>query len=209
MNEHLDNPPAELLIALMIRSFDEGKTRLASDLDPDHRRRLGIYLANRSLAAASRHAACVVVTGDSLVADWASSAGVLSLPDPGLGLDRAATAAMEHAAADGRPWLIIHSDLPLIDPESVALLVQAVEEGPVLAPSYNGGTNAYGAQHPQTFSYGRGSFRRHLAAAPTAKVVVDRRLAIDIDTIRDFRAVSRLANSEWVGAMMQVGDRRV
>lgn len=172
-----------------IRSF-AGLTRLSSALDGHERIATMRRLAERTTAAAVDAGASVsVVTGDADVRAWAEESGhtVIVEPDQG-GLDAAARTGI--TAAEG-PWLVVHADLPLVTAADIAQAASVVGDGgSVLAPSYDGGTSLIGGNGPGfPFSYGAGSFRRHLAAAPGATVLVRRGLAIDLDRVRDLDAL--------------------
>jgi len=175
-----------------LRSFG-GLTRLAGALPADRRTTLMLRLAGRT-AGALRGAGgdVVVVTGDSAVREWASqqSFRVVNEPEP-TGLDAAAAAGLD--AVRG-PWMVVHADLPLITGEDVAAAQRALaSEGHVLAPSHDGGTSLVGGSSPAfPFAYGVGSFRRHLAAAPAATVLIRRGLALDLDRVSDLRALRAL-----------------
>jgi 2-phospho-L-lactate guanylyltransferase len=164
-----------------IRSLD-GKSRLSASLDPTVR--IGIIrdLASRVVAAsveASMHV--IVVSADTGVASLVRDLGATVAADPGTGLDDAARIGVDAAA--GEPWLVLHADLPLVTAAAVASVVDRVCVGrTVLVPSLDGGTNAVASTGPFSFSFGPGSFHRHLAHRPDADVVVDARLGIDLDT---------------------------
>ena len=88
---------------------------------------------------------------------------------------------------------MVHADLPLIDAASVELVTQCLDAGQwVVCPSLDGGTNAIAGFGPFEFSYGPGSFTRHLAMIPDATVIVSPSLAIEVDTVEHFRALSKL-----------------
>jgi 2-phospho-L-lactate guanylyltransferase len=177
---------------ILIRSF-QGMARLAPVLDADGRAHLSRDLASRAVTAASSAGAePMVVTGDHTVASWADQLGMAVIADPGGGLDAAANAGVE--ATEGGPWIVLHADLPAVTGEDVAVMLSAMGEIPVLAPSKDGGTSAIAATAPFPFRFGPRSFHRHLAAvAGRAHVIVRRGLAIDIDRPEDLLAWTRLA----------------
>ena len=175
-----------------IRSF-EGMNRLANALPEDRRATLMVRLARRTTdALREAGAAVVVVTGDKAVRDWASQQQfrVVNEPDPP-GLDAAASAGLD--TARGR-WMVVHADLPLISVEDIAVAQTALAtEDHVLAPSHDGGTSLIGSSWPTfPFSYGPGSFRRHLALASGAKVMVRPGLALDLDRVVDLTTLRNL-----------------
>ena len=86
----------------------------------------------------------------------------------------------------------------MVGPEDLAVVFAAADRGPALAPSYDGGTNVVaGTTSSFRFHYGPGSFRRHLAAAPTATVIVTPGLALDLDAPRDLERARRLGGA-WM-----------
>jgi 2-phospho-L-lactate guanylyltransferase (CobY/MobA/RfbA family) len=122
----------------------------------------------------------------------------LVVDDPGGGLDQAAAAAAEAAIDTMVPWLILHADLPLVTAEALVPVVAAAAEGPVIAPSHNGGTSALGGSDGHAFSYGPASFHTHLVRATHARVFIDYRLAVDVDTPRDLAIAARLPGGDWL-----------
>jgi 2-phospho-L-lactate guanylyltransferase len=184
----------DLIAVIPVKPFGVAKARLEPELDAANRARLGKSIAARTAAvAAEAGAAVIVVTGDDGVAAWADDRGLDVLrEDPrfGAGLDGAAAAGVAHAVAQGTAWAIVHADLPLVTADDLAVVFDAAQRGPVVCPSYDGGTNVLaGRSGGLAFSYGKGSFRRHLAAEPTAAVITTPGLALDLDAPRDlFRA---------------------
>jgi 2-phospho-L-lactate/phosphoenolpyruvate guanylyltransferase len=177
-----------------VRSFD-GLTRLSGALDDLARRDLMRRLAARTAAvAAETGISVVVVTGDRAVRAWAEESGydVATEPVSG-GLD--AAARIGTAAVDG-PWLVVHADLPWVATADIEAAFGAVDRaGAVLAPSHDGGTSLIGSAGSDfPFAYGVGSFRRHLAAAPRAAVLVRPGLALDLDRVRDLATLRTLAD---------------
>ena len=181
------------LIAIPVKPFGVAKARLSPVLDASQRRRLGMSVAAHTVTTAVRTGVTtVVVTGDRGVARWANGLGVDVVADSGTGLDGAARAAVAHAGGVGRPWIILHADLPILQSRDLAEPLAAVSAGrPALAPSYNGGTTLVGAAADTfDFSYGPGSFHRHLHAAGEAAVVVTTPgLMLDLDDPRDLAAI--------------------
>lgn len=173
------------LAAVPVRSL-QGMSRLRDRLDPAQRSDLTKTLARRTLEAC-REAGCdvTVVTADPDVGTWATDHRVEILVDPGRGLNTAAETAV--GAAQGRPWLVVHGDLPLLAGSDISAVVAACGSLPVLAPSHDGGTSVVAATTDSfPFRYGQGSFRRHLAAVAGRATVLSRPgLAFDIDRSRD------------------------
>lgn len=178
------------LLGIPLKGFDAGKSRLSGALDDAARRRLGRSLAEHTLSVATSVGAPVaVVTADTEVAVLAAEHAATVIADPGGGLDAAAGAVV--AAAGGGPWLVLHADLPHLTVTELRTALDALVRGPVLAPSFDGGTPLIGGHGPVDFAYGVGSFHRHLARMPTATVIVRRGLALDLDTADDLRLLHR------------------
>ncbi len=174
-----------------IRSFD-GMTRLTEALSTEERFALMRRLAERTCTTiAEAGASVVIVTGDDEVRSWASESGfsLVDEPDPP-GLDAAAAAGM--ARADGA-WMVVHADLPAIEAEDLDTTMSLLGSRSVLAPSHDGGTSLIAGSTPAfPFSYGVGSFQRHLAAVPDAAVLIRPGLALDLDRVSDLEALRGL-----------------
>ncbi|MGI9649274.1 MAG: 2-phospho-L-lactate guanylyltransferase [Acidimicrobiia bacterium] len=189
-----------LLIAIPVKPFGVAKARLDSVLSAAQRSRLGRAIAARTIEQALGTGAPVaVVTGDPGVAAWAATTGaevVLEQPEMEPGLSGAAAAAAAVAVRRESSWLILPADLPLL---TVADLEAAISRhrpgGHVIAPSYNGGTSLLMGSGSFAFSYGPGSFHRHLRAAGGAEVVVRTGLALDLDTPRDLAMARALGQA--------------
>jgi 2-phospho-L-lactate guanylyltransferase len=194
-----------LLAAIPVKPFGVAKARLSGELGPEQRTRLGKAIAARTAVLARQAGArVVVVTGDTGVAAWAQSIGFDVLPEgPQTGLDAAAASA---AAAATERWAIIHADLPLATAADFRTVFDATGDGIVLVPSYDGGTNVVAGSNPEfPFSYGPGSFHRHLAAAPGAQVLTHPRLAMDLDTPRDLDYARASRRGGWLEPFLSNG----
>lgn len=194
--------PRSVAVAAVIpvKSFALGKGRLASALDPVGRARLGRLLAGHvSATVTSAGLLPLVVTEDPEVAAWAESAGLATHPDPGRGLNQAARAGVEWALDSHDPWLVIHSDLPLLISTEIAALVGGLALGrPVIAPSADGGTSAIGWDREVGFSFGVGSFHHHLASLDDPVIVSRRGLLLDVDSPRDLKAAAATKDGRWL-----------
>jgi 2-phospho-L-lactate guanylyltransferase len=189
------------LVAIPVRSFNDAMSRLAPALSDAQRARLAIALAGRT-ASRVRDAGAdvVIVAGSAEVADWASRVGLAAVSQPAEppGLDAAARLGVETAQRNGRRAYVLHADLAWI--VAADLRPAFAAPGVVIAPSHDGGTALLGGIGPGfAFSYGPGSFHRHLAAAPRASVVTRPGLALDLDRPVDLE----LATSSWRGAWLQ------
>jgi 2-phospho-L-lactate guanylyltransferase len=180
------------LAGVPVKSLHHAKGRLASALPPERRRVLTLALATHTLqTVAAAGAEPRVLAGDREVAEWAESHGWDWMVDAGGSLDEAASALVEAAVAEGRAWILVHADLPLLTSSELQPLVQAVAQGRhVLAASSDGGTSIIGGSGTVGFCYGPGSFHRHLArlAAHGPLVISSPGLAFDIDTADDLAA---------------------
>jgi 2-phospho-L-lactate guanylyltransferase len=86
------------------------------------------------------------------------------------------------------PMLVVHADLPFLSVADVEVMIGA---GDAVAPDRHGsGTNALALVNPGGFgfAFGEGSFARHRAAAPAARVVERFGLGFDIDVLEDLDA---------------------
>jgi 2-phospho-L-lactate guanylyltransferase len=174
-----------------IRSFN-GMTRLSTELTPDERRSLSENLADSVVdAALASGLDVVVVSDDPDVRAWARTKKVQPVDDRGSGLSDSVSGAVSDL--EGGPWIVLHADLPLVNPTVLTAIARKVETGgSVVCPSLDGGTNVIGGWGPFTFEYGPGSFTRHLAQLPDARVLVELALAIEVDTVDHYRALSKL-----------------
>lgn len=195
-------PRRPVWAGIPIRSFGDAWRRLDADLEPEQRRRLVEATAER-LVDVLRQAdlRVVVITPDPDVTAWATERGcdVLAEPPEG-GLDAAATAFTSVAMEGDAAWLVVHGDLPLLTSDDAAAAAEAAATTGVAAPSLDGGTNLVGAATPLSFSYGQGSFARHLSAfAPRRPTVLcTAGTAIDIDRIDHAAAAASLAGGAWL-----------
>jgi 2-phospho-L-lactate/phosphoenolpyruvate guanylyltransferase len=187
--------PVERAILVPVKAFGAAKARLSPVLSDQQRAALARGTAQRVLDAADA-TAVFVVCDDRSVAGWAAARGAEVLWHPGVGLNAAVQEGVASLAARGAALVTVaHGDLPL--PTNLSAV--AADGVCTLVPDRRrGGTNvlALPAAAPFQFSYGPGSFRRHLAQAValgmSVRVVADDDLALDIDTPDDL-AHPRLA----------------
>lgn len=180
----------ERAVVVPVKAFGSAKARLAAVLDADHRRRLARWSAERVLAAVGELAVFVACDDDE-VARWATGHGATVLWHPGAGLNGAVAASRDELRRRGYSHVVVaHADLPLADHLST---VQGTgRAGIVLVPDAHGdGTNVVvvPSDAPFEFSYGAGSFGRHLRAALALGIPVtvrhDPGLSRDLDTPAD------------------------
>jgi 2-phospho-L-lactate guanylyltransferase len=194
---------APLLAALPIKPFGVAKARLSPVLGTSTRSLLGRAIAARTAALCGEAGADVhIVTADDGVAAWAKEHDLPVIPeDPALGrgLNGAARAVVRHAADLATPWAIVHADLPVATAADLQHVFAVAAAGPVIVPSYDGGTNLIGGTATAFhFFYGPGSFHRHLAAFPDATVISAPRLALDLDTPVDLSRTRTAPSGAWL-----------
>jgi 2-phospho-L-lactate guanylyltransferase len=182
----------QILAGVPVKSFSIAKNRLASAIAPEARIAISQEMARRTcLLLAEAGMRPLVLAADVEVAKWAEGLAVEVLVDRNLSLDQAAGSAV--SAAAGQPWLLIHADLPLLDSDVLSGLIPILDAGnSVIAPSRDGGTPVIGASlRTFAFGYGPSSYQRHLRLLAPAfpRVVIDPRLAIDLDDPSDLEAV--------------------
>lgn len=178
------------------RGLAAAKTRLAPVLDDESREALARRLMVQVLRVA--HEACgdvVVISPSEALEPLAAAAGARLVVQRGLGLNDGLEQARQEAIADGVTTLVIlHGDLPNLQTDDVAALVDALPEagGVAIAPDRAGaGTNALALRPPDAiaFGFGIGSHAAHVAEAKKAGVslveVHRPGLAFDLDTPAD------------------------
>jgi 2-phospho-L-lactate guanylyltransferase len=182
--------PAALTTALLVpvKAFSQAKLRLAGVLLPSERAALARKMAETVVRAAGPLRAWVV-SDDAEVADWARGLGAGVLSEPGRGLNGAVQHSVSQLASLGYLKIIVaHGDLPLAS----NLGWVADHSGITLVPDRRAdGTNVVGipAGSGFQFSYGPGSFARHVAEAERLglplRVVHHRELGWDVDVPDD------------------------
>jgi len=148
-------------VLIPVKSFADAKMRLGAALSDEERRALVRAMAEQVVAAAVP-LPVAVVCDDTAVADWARSRGALVVWEPGRGLNGAVEAGVERLAAMGVATVTVaHGDLPL----ATGLGELERLEGVTLVPDRrDDGTNVIRlpVRSGFRFSYGPGSFDRHL-----------------------------------------------
>ncbi|MGP8163637.1 MAG: 2-phospho-L-lactate guanylyltransferase [Acidimicrobiales bacterium] len=180
-------------VLIPVKSFRLAKLRLAEVLDNDAREQLARELAEIVVSAA-RGTPVFVVCDDGSVADWATKRRATVLYAPGLGLSAAVAAGVNHLAGQGFSLAVVaHADLPLVTDLSSFGSSSEV----TLAPDRrHDGTNvaAVPTRVGFRFSYGPGSFQRHLREAERlglrCTIVEDWRLSADVDVPADLSLVA-------------------
>lgn len=192
-------------VIIPVKSFTMGKRRLAAAIDAGTRASLVRGLAERvASTVASIGLTPLIVTAEPEVAEWSTRAGFPSLPDPGTGLDEAARVGVEWVRNLSPGWMILHSDLPLVDAADVRALVSGLEtRGEVIAPSADGGTSAIGSREVFPFSFGLSSFHRHLRRLDQPAVLARPGLLLDLDSPLDLQSAATTARGKWVGELVE------
>ncbi|MBE7365943.1 nucleotidyltransferase family protein [Ramlibacter pallidus] len=114
---------------------------------------------------------------------------------PGMG---DSIAAAVQATPDAGGWLVLPADLPLVRPESLRAVAEALERASVVVPVYRGTRG-----HPVAFAREHGDALQALAGADGAAAIVRGSLALrlelddpgivtDIDTVEDLARAERL-----------------
>lgn len=182
-------------ILLPVRSFEDGKRRLADTLSPGDRATLNARLFRHVLSVAVTvfgKSRCAVVTGATAVRDTARTAGILFLEETHAGLNAAVgQGAATLFAAGADRVTVLHCDLPFLAPDDLEAILCSPADI-VIAPDTAGtGTNALCMSRHRMipFCFGTGSRLAHAAAAErrgfTTSIVERRGLAFDIDLPAD------------------------
>jgi len=180
------------------RGLEAAKTRLATSLAPEERMLLASQLLQRVLKVAREVTPDVVVISPSrALAEIVEPSGARLLVQRGLGLNEGLEQARFDALVDDMDMLIVlHGDLPNLQPEDVRTLIDALPDGDTaavtIAPDRAGtGTNGLVLRPPGVirFRFGLGSFAAHVeevGRAGVPLVAVNRSgLAFDLDTPED------------------------
>jgi len=188
----------ERIVALVpVRSFRDGKNRLAGAIADTERSRLVVRMLDHVLDCLGQvgRLDCRVVSGDSEVAEHVRRRGGRIAPVAGNCLNP----ALDNAAAilgNGAPILAIHADLPLLAPDDIEAMLDLAGSGEVVIAADKAvqGTNAVlqPAGCPLPFLFGPGSLARFVRAAQHRGLCVNiclrPGLALDIDTPSDLAA---------------------
>jgi len=181
-------------VVIPVKAFARAKARLAEVLSPEERAGLSRSMATTVVAAAGP-LDVVVVCDDEDVRAWATALGVEVLWTPGLGLNGAVSAGVDHLAARGVARAVVaHADLPRATDLTVVLGGPAV----TIVPDRHGdGTNVISlpAGAGFTFGYGGGSCARHVAEAERlglgVRLLEDEALGWDVDRPEDLEPEDR------------------
>jgi 2-phospho-L-lactate guanylyltransferase len=177
-------------VVIPVRSFVFGKARLASVLDSDARLALMHRMAAAVVAAAGSRPT-VVVTSAPEVVEWCAARDVETIDDPG-SLDAAADAGRTWAAQRGLHRVVVaHADLPFAGSLDLVATAGATRVAVLVPDRHDDGTPVLSIPVAADFefSYGPGSFARHVEAARRAQLEVavlrDAALGFDVDVAED------------------------
>ncbi len=201
---------AQALIPL--KDLTLAKTRLAGLLAPGERRTLARAMLEDVLGVLCAHPAVERVTllsDDPGASDLCRIHGIDFLREGELGV-RGLNPALQAAASALAParddsLLVLHADLPLLEPGdiSAACALHAERGGLVIGGDRHGrGTNLLlcGASRVPEFRFGADSFKRHCDWARTAgvacSVLARRGTGFDVDEADDLRELLSMATGE-------------
>jgi 2-phospho-L-lactate/phosphoenolpyruvate guanylyltransferase len=189
-----------LLILIPCKNFDQGKSRLAPDLDPDSRRALCERFLCMTLTLATSMippSQVKIVTDDPRAVGIGADYGATILPDSGTDLNSALSGARRLLLSDRScepDVLVLPTDLPYATPAAISKVVACAADVVIVPDQERQGTNLlflrFRAFQDFSFGFGPNSFTRHCATAKSAgrtlQIVCDDRLAFDVDQPRHY-----------------------
>ena len=201
------------LVILPVKSFDDAKQRLRTELQPAPRRSLVEAMFSDVLVALRRATLVeqvLVVSNHNGAQRIAGGYGAMVVDDLELGHNEAAVIGVERALELGAERaLLVPGDCPLLAQDELDELIGRPVGNPsaLIVPDRHGtGTNALLLTPPDALapSFGPGSRERHEAAARAAGIEVQTvpvpSLALDVDTPEDLAAVRAALESSHGGA---------
>lgn len=211
-----------LWVIIPVKPFIRAKSRLSEILSPEERSELAEGMLRHVLGVVRQVpqvAGTLVISRDSKAHAVAREMGAYTVMESGTPeLNSALMRATQVVGSwKGGAVLILPADLPFIAAEDVSALVQMGKNmnTVVIATDDEGdGTNAMLVRPPGLlhYSYGPGSFRRHIAEAEslgaTVKVYESPRMALDIDMPEDlakYRALSAAGETPPMFAAKRAG----
>jgi 2-phospho-L-lactate guanylyltransferase len=186
-----------------IRSFRDGKTRLASAIEPADRERIVRSMFSAVIDAAEGSGVIeriVVVTPDEAIERAALHRGIEALLQPAErpGLNAAVDIGREYArSVNAEGMLVLFGDLPLLAVEDVRSLVARDAKVVIASDRHGSGTNAlllrFGG--PEfAFHFGTDSRQKHFEEAERLGIdavpFVSVGTAFDLDTIDDLEKLT-------------------
>jgi 2-phospho-L-lactate guanylyltransferase len=171
-------------VLIPVKAFGEAKGRLSDALDQSTRSELATRMATH-LVQVQENVTVAVCCDDQGVADWAASVGASTIWCPDTGLNGAVQQGFAELRAAGYVSVAVaHSDLPL----ATSLDRLLGWAGVTLVPDrHRTGSNVIVVPTAIDFrfSYGGGSFQRHVAEAVRhrsgLRIVHDAQLGWDVD----------------------------
>jgi 2-phospho-L-lactate guanylyltransferase len=193
---------------IVARVHNGAKSRLASVLDPDERRRLALTMfadvLHTCVSSAPPLAGTLAVVDDAEARWIAKRGGAAVVEDPGAGDMNAAVSAGIRAARNlgATTVVVLPGDVPLISSQDLDALIDTAGQARravVVGQSLDGqGTNALLLRPPHVIApaFGPPSVGRHvlagMAGGAETRVVTDLGLALDIDTPSDLAVLKEL-----------------
>jgi 2-phospho-L-lactate/phosphoenolpyruvate guanylyltransferase len=192
-----------------VKPFIRAKSRLAAVLQPQERQALAEKMFRHSievLVSVRRVAGVLVISRDTKALAIARDYGVHTVQESGAPeLNAALLRASQVVGSQGADGvLVLPADVPMVAAEDIEQILHLGRYNTtvVLAPDgQDDGTNALLCNPPGyiPFSYGPGSFHRHLAlaeeAGATVKIYRSERLSLDIDTPPDLDHFQHLTSA--------------
>jgi 2-phospho-L-lactate guanylyltransferase len=189
-----------MLILIPCKNLDQGKSRLAPQLDLRSRQALCEFFLGQTLALATSMVPpnqVKVVTQDSRAAGIAADYGASSVRDTGTDLNSALTGARRLLLSEGYfepDVLVLPTDLPHATANAIAAVMARAADIAIVPDREGQGTNLlllrFRAFQRFPFAFGVHSFPRHCAIARssghTMQIVCDSQLAFDVDQPRDY-----------------------
>ena len=200
----------KLWLIVPVKPFTEGKSRLAAVLSPQQRHDLNQRLFHNLLEqakAAQCFTGVIVVGSDPQIIGEQRWETVWFEEEIEHSLNGALEQARRRALArHAEAILVLPADLPHLTPADIAHLYELgkVQQGMVIAPSQDGGTNALLLHPPQTsqtfpFAFGQQSFDRHCTLANQAglpyQIYTSPSLSFDVDWPEDLAQFSLVPHS--------------
>lgn len=190
-----------------VKPLIRAKSRLAGVLSIDERRNLSLKMLTRNLEilkSTSAIAEVLVISRDTQVLSIARDLDAHTVQESGQPeLNQALTRATRLLQTWGvQATLVLPADIPLLCNEDIEEIVHLgrYSGSIVIASDFNeDGTNAL-LMHPPAlipYSYGEGSFKRHIQAAKDANAILhiyeSDRLKLDLDTPDDLLQYQEMA----------------
>jgi 2-phospho-L-lactate/phosphoenolpyruvate guanylyltransferase len=189
-----------MLILIPCKNLDQGKSRLATELDPRSRRSLCELFLCQTLALATSMippGQVKIVTDDPRAVGIGADYGASSVQDLGIDLNSALAGARNLLLSDRSfepDVLVLPTDLPYATPNAIATVMADTADIAIVPDHEEEGTNIlflrFGAFRQFPFAFGVHSFARHCAIARSAghtiQIVRDDRLAFDVDQPRHY-----------------------